>query len=249
MSKKASGILLATLLMVSGSAFADSFYFASAGNNVWDNVYVNPYTANETSPQTINNLTIYCDDWNTEFSGNPTWTASVYAFSQSNVPSFKYGGVTSDAVSLSGGQLLNTPAAANAYDLYLEAIYLDEQMQNGGNSALQQQEYSAAEWTLFVSSSNAAGLISAINGSVSGFETAVYNDLLAAQTGITQSGFSTAGWDVVEPDPASSFQEFLTYDFPGNLNQPNVPEPGAIVLLGTIVGLLGLTKFRRGRQA
>jgi hypothetical protein len=34
-------------------------------------------------------------------------------------------------------------------------------------------------------------------------------------------------------------QEFLYY----------TPEPSAVILLGTVVGVLGLTKFRRKRQA
>jgi hypothetical protein len=43
-------------------------------------------------------------------------------------------------------------------------------------------------------------------------------------------------------------QEFLIDDFTGTINGPNVPEPSAFILLGTVVGLLGWTKFRR-RQA
>ena len=30
---------------MSGSAIADSFYFSSAGNVIWNGVYVNPYQA------------------------------------------------------------------------------------------------------------------------------------------------------------------------------------------------------------
>jgi hypothetical protein len=35
-------------------------------------------------------------------------------------------------------------------------------------------------------------------------------------------------------------QEFLVY---------STPEPSAVILLGTVIGYLGLTKFRRRRQA
>ena len=31
--------------IMSGSAYADSFYFLSAGNVIWNGVYVNPYQA------------------------------------------------------------------------------------------------------------------------------------------------------------------------------------------------------------
>ena len=37
-------------MVVSGSAFADSFYFASAGNVTWNGVYVNPYQAIDNTP-------------------------------------------------------------------------------------------------------------------------------------------------------------------------------------------------------
>jgi hypothetical protein len=241
------------LLMLSGSAFADSFYFASPPPGVaWEGVYVNPYTANETAPQTINGLTIYCDDWDTEFSGNPTWNANVYAITPSNVSSFKFGGVTTtQSVSLSGGflQYGATPATANAYDLYLEAVYLDQTMQSlgAGITQTQQEELSAAEWTLFTSS-GASTLLADINASGSTFATAVYNDLLAAQA--NYGSVNPTGWDVITPvDNTFAMQEFLVDDFTGTVNGPNVPEPSAVILLGTIVGFLGWSKFRRGRQA
>jgi hypothetical protein len=242
--------------MVSGSAFADTFYFATPPPGVaWEGVYVNPYTANETAPQTINGLTIYCDDWDTEFSGNPTWNATVYAVTPGNVSNFRFGGVTTtQAVSLSGGGFLQyaaTPASANAYDLYLEAVYLDQTMQtlDGGITQAQQEEISAAEWTLFTSS-GAASLLSDINNSGSAFATAVYGYLVAAQN--NYASVNPIGWDVITPVGNASnggpMQEFLIDDFTGTINGPNVPEPSAFILLGTVVGLLGWTKLRR-RQA
>ena len=102
-----------------------------------------------------------------------------------------------------------------------------------------QDEFAAAEWLIFVSSTNAPGLISAINDSGSSFATAVYNDLVSAQTAVAD-GFNGAGWDVIVPNDPSSMQEFMV---------DTVPEPSAIILLGTIVGLLGLAQFRRRVKA
>lgn len=264
MSRKSFGLLLAALLTVSASAFADEFYFAAPPPGVaWDGVYVNPYTANELSPTTINGLTIYCDDWDTEFSGNPDWAANVYAVTQANVTNFKFGQVTTtQAVSLSGTgnstELVygSTMASANAYTLYLEAVYLDQQIQGlGPNSQAQQEELSAAEWTLFTNSSITPTLLADINGGDPSngapgytFAAAVNQDLQTAATGITSPLFSAAGWDVIVPAPGVNMQEFLVDG--NNYHQlDTVPEPSAAILLGTIAGLLGLTMLRRRRQA
>jgi hypothetical protein len=237
--------------MASGSAFADSFTFTSAGNVTWDNVYVNPYQATDNTQTQNNPLTIYCDDWNTEFSGNPTWNAGVYALTASNLSNFKYGNITSDySLSLSGGQLTDSLTSVNAYNLYLEAAYLDMQLQTElasgdsiANKNAAQIDYSAANWTLFVDSSNVGGLISAINNTT-GLASLVSTELTAAQTAVG-NGFNAAGWDVIVPgNNTFAMQEFLV----SAINQTAVPEPGSVILLGTIAGLLGLMKFRRKRE-
>src|ERR1039458_8720529 len=81
-------IAFAVLLIFAGGAFADSMYFSDPGNNVWAGVYVDPYTG--VDKDNNKTLTLYCDDWNTEFSGNPTWPAvitenSVFQSSQYSV--------------------------------------------------------------------------------------------------------------------------------------------------------------------
>jgi len=242
-------LTFATLLMVSGSALADQFTFTSPGTVTWDGVYVNPYQATDNTQPQNNPLTIYCDDWNTEFSGNPTWTATVYALTAGNVQYFKYGGISSaESVSISPSGVLTAQPYSNpnVYDLYLEAAYLDSQLQTVLASkpvnTILQEEYAAANWLLFVNSANVAGLIGAINGSVSGFATAVYNDLSNAQSAINNNDFNPAGWDVIVPATSNSFpmQEFL---------MDPVPEPSAVILFGTIVCLLGLFEFRRRRKA
>ena len=41
-------------------------------------------------------------------------------------------------------------------------------------------------------------------------------------------------------------QEFLVHGFSG---QTSVPEPSGLILFGSVLGSLGLTKFRKKRQA
>jgi hypothetical protein len=105
-----------------------------------------------------------------------------------------------------------------------------------------QDEYAAANWLLFVNSANIGGLLGAINGSGSGFATAVYNDLSNAQSIVSADGFNPVNWDVIVPANSNSFamQEFL---------MDPVPEPSAVILFGTVVGLLGLRQFLLRRKA
>jgi len=250
LSATSIALTFATLIMVGGSAFADQFTFTSPGTVTWAGVYVNPYQATDNTQPQNNPLTIYCDDWNTEFSGNPTWTADVYALTAGNVQYFKYGGITSaESVNNAGGVLsASSYSNPNVYDLYLEAAYLDSQLQSvlaskPVNTTLQ-EEYAAANWLLFVNSANVGGLIGAINGSGSVFATAVYNDLSNAQSIVSDDGFNPVNWDVIVPANSNSFamQEFL---------MDPVPEPSAVILFGTIICLLGLLqlRFRRRRKA
>jgi hypothetical protein len=250
------GWALASMLILAGSASADSFTFTSAGSVTWNGVYVNPYQAVDNTHTQHNPLTIYCDDWNTDFSGYPTWNATVYSLTASNVTNFKYGNTTSDyIIALNSGHLSATletsPPAWSPLQRYLEAAWLDDQWRNViGTSAATadtQIKLAAAVWTLFVDAAHVgspltdpnSGLIGAINNS--GYATDVYNYLQEAQTAVTTGGYTAAGWDVIVPDAGNGFamQEFLVH----------TPEPSAVILLGTVVGVLGLTKFRRKRQA
>ena len=248
------GWALASMLILTGSASADSFTFTSAGSVTWNGVYVNPYQANDNTQTQHNPLTIYCDDWNTDFSGNPTWNATVYSLNAVNEPNFKYANPTSDyIIGLNSGHLSATletsPPAWSPLQRYLEAAWLDDQWRNAiGTSAATadlQIKLAAAVWTLFVDDAHVgspltdpnSGLIGAINNS--GYATDVYNYLQEAQTAVTTGRYTAAGWDVIVPDAAFPMQEFLVH----------APEPSAVILLGTVVGVLGLTKFRRKRQA
>lgn len=252
MSRKSFGLGLTLFLFVNVAAFADQFYFTSAGSVTWDGVYVNPYQANDNTQPQNNPLTIYCDDWNTEFSGNPTWNADVYTLTAANVSNFKYGDITTAYnYDLSGSTLQYTQYSnPNTYDLYLEAAYLDTQLASVLTSSdttaqknLAQQEYSAANWLLFVNSSNVGSLVSAINNSGSTFSTDVYTDLSDAEAAIP--AFTAAGWDVIVPvNNSFPMQEFLVQGFTG----ATVPEPSAFILLGTLIAGVAFMGMRRRRS-
>jgi hypothetical protein len=265
MSRTFLGLALASLIMMSGNAFADSFTFLSPGDVTWNGVYVNPYQAQDNTQTTVNPLTIFCDDWNTDFSGNPTWNANVYTLTLGNTSNLKYGNTTPEYnITLNNNTLGYTSVPVvlptGSFNRYLEVAYLDGELQtalaNGSLSAnqktLAQQEISTAEWTLFVDSSHVAGLIGAINNptiSPGNFALDVYNYLQGAQTAVvTNKTFTGAGWDVIVPVGNNSnggpMQEFLVHGFSGD----TVPEPSAVILLGSIVGILALTKFRRKLQ-
>jgi hypothetical protein len=261
---KTSGLIFASLFWVIGSAFADSFTFLSPGNVTWNGVYVNPYQANNNTNPQNNPLTIYCDDWNTDFSGTPTWNANVYALTAANLPNFRFGNttlnynVTLDAIQhkLSYG-LSATP---DPLTRYFAAAYLDEQFENeqlSGDSAdlklTRQKELAAAMWTLFVDVNHVDGLIGAINNSSDTILGTTYyyaddvSQLLAqAEAAVAPKGsYTGAGWDVIVPVGLTSnggpMQEFLVHDYYGS----PVPEPSTVVLLGTVIAYLGWTRLRR----
>ena len=264
-------LALATLTLMGGSAYADQFAFLHPYDPpypavTWNGVYVNPYSANNNTNPQNNPLTIYCDDWNTDFSGNPTWNANVYAITAGNVTNFKYGNTTTNYnVDLVSGHLTVTASTIpSAFNRYLEAAWLDEQWEaellsgdDANTKADIQRKLAASVWTLFVDSSHVGtphadgstptnGLIGAINSS--GYAQAVSDYLDAAEAAIA-GGYTAAGWYVVVPQGNNSsgvpMQEFL---FHGSSGDTSVPEPGAVVLLSTVFGCLGLVKFRKGRQ-
>ena len=251
MSRKSVGFALTVLLVVTSAAFADSFTFAGTGNVTWNGVYVNPYTAHDNT--TDKDLTIYCDDWNTDFSGNPTWNANVYALTASNLSLFRFGNTTPNYnVTVQNNQLVASLSATPVpLNRYLEAAWLDEQamkeLQKPNPSANIQEELAAAAWTLFVDGSHVNGLIGGINGSGTTFVNAVYNYLQSAQAAVEDPvhPYTAAGWDVIVPRGRTTvggpMQEFLTY----SAN----PEPSTVIMVATLVGLLAFKRFGHNRPA
>lgn len=146
--------------------------------------------------------------------------------------------------------------APTPFNRYLEAAWLDEQWRNADlnhtGTTDMQSKLAAAMWTLFVDTGHVGGLIGAINSSQ--FGSSVYSYLQAAQTAVA-GGYNAAGWDVIVPvgqtRDGQGMQEFLVYGFSGdrvtNSVPPlgTVPEPSAVILLGTVLGYVGF----RSRKA
>jgi hypothetical protein len=157
---------------------------------------------------------------------------------------------------LRASALTSTP---DAYHRYLEEAWLDEQtllLTNSPQDQQKQEEIAAAMWTLFVNTANKNTLITDINNSGSDFVKAVWDYLQSANTAVTTGGYLAPNWFVAVPDGLSlsgprytdggqQVQEFLIHGFSGD----TVPEPSAIVLLGTLLGFFGITKFRRKHHA
>jgi hypothetical protein len=256
MTRFSFGLTLAGLLAMSGSALADNFYFPSngGGNVTWNGVYVNPYSANDTTTGQ-NAITIFCDDWNTDFTPPAAWGGTVYALTEANVPSLKYGKVTPndvfDVTDSNNTLSYSNPASVNAYQRYLEVAWLDNLYQtllaHGPVDPTTQIEIDAAQWTLFVDPSHVAGLIGAINSS--GYADAVDSYLTQAQAALLSNApggpWTAPGWDVIVPTSGPAMQEFLVQGFSGDTSP--VPEPTGVVLLATVAGLIGFVKLRSKR--
>lgn len=258
--KRPIKLLLGSCLLWNVCAYADQFYFVSPGSTIWDNAYINSYTANDNSQSGHNPITVFCDDWNTDFSGNPTWNANVYTLTAANLSNLRFGNDT-DTYNVtdngSGGPSdylsITKDGSSDQFTRYLEAAWLDEQWLNAvgtpSATATMQIELAAAQWTLFVDSANVGGpnsdptngLIGAINAS--GFADGVSTYLQEARAAV-MGGYDAQGWDVIVPaDNSVPMQEFLTRDA-----LSAVPEPNAIFLLLTVIACLAFPIGRHLRN-
>ncbi len=220
---------LLLLASVPGGLFGDVVLdFVSPGNNPQGYFYVSPYLAQvKGSSQT---LTLYCIDFNHEVTPADEWTANIQVLDAASVPGLQYGNALPPAV---------------AWVDYEAAAWLIAQMARisplDPNGLQEAGVLQYAAWKIFLYPANLPVFNASENAVGGNFANAVNTAYANAFTAVT-GGYKPTGWRVVTPNPAGtpgSTQEFLT---------PDTPEPSALVLLITLVGIIALlcrTRFIR----
>jgi hypothetical protein len=231
MSVRRIFMLAALLVLLSGSALADHLEWVGPDNGAyWGasgvNYYVSPYKAHDTSQPPAPNgvlLTIYCVDFNHEIAPPFEWDANIYALTQDNVTNHsQYGD----------------------FAKYQEAAWLFEHantlsVQSGQTG---QKVAQVAVWTLFARNDASGNHLTQLNNLIagSGYTASVQSALTSAS-----NATPTGTWSLVTGGQGADFQEFITNRGPFDLG--SVPEPGALVLFGTVIGILAPVCYRRRR--
>jgi hypothetical protein len=234
-------LLAVATILTAGTAFGDDMVFQriSSQSSVWQGYWTSPYLVMDQSvPPSGELLTVYCLDFNHEVAPPYEWDAIITPLDPSNVSHFQYG--------LSTALPWQHYAAAASLFKDIEQLLVD----NPADAKLKETEYQVAAWKLFVDAGPKADeLNSKITATGAPFEaevTRLYNQALTEGS----AALTEPDWFVVTTDPdwatahaGVPVQEFLIHRDP-----PPVPEPAAILLLGTVAGLLGL-RMRFGRPA
>ena len=240
---KWSARLQLLLMAGAGCAFADYMHWTGPNslNTNWGGYYTSPSRAVDTTTNV--NMTLFCLDFNHEVAPPYDWQADIYELNPSNV----------QAHALYG-------AHADAFTRYLQAAWLFTNITDAFNhqpaDTVSMIISQVAAWELFVDAAHAGTLNAKVSGTggtytfnnyIDGksnagltFANAVDKALSEAQTAVAGGwgGANAGSWATVTGHDSSGkpVQEFLA----------PVPEPSAVVLLGTMAGVLGFAcVFRR----
>ena len=262
-------LLLLAVFAWTGVLLADNLDFTVNGSpydatGFGGYYYISPYYAHDNT--TGNNLTMFCLDFDHEINTPENYDANIHAIPGSSTSfsgvanQFQFGAVTD----LSNfADTYGVLTGASIYQRYEAAVWLVShemaELNALGGAAVNsfaghqiRAKYQYAAWELFVyQGSDSAMLASSLaavgaNAYGSSFGADVGSELTAAITAAKNGAVSLVGWAVVSPVPVgqpNSLQEFLSPV--SSADVAPVPEPSAILMLGTVGLAIGALLFRR----